>query len=269
MTNSVGLCLRVSALTHVGLRRPANEDCIAVDRRILTEPMDEPWLSVQRLDSPRACLVADGMGGHPAGEIASRAAIESMLAGLGGTQPDRTHMNALLHSANQFLFEEMARCPQWFGMGTTLAGIVAGAERLIAFNVGDSRIYRIDGEGVRQLSVDHSEAAGMGFFFSRLPARVLSQCLGGFPDSAELDPHVVELPLAEGAQYLICSDGLYDMLSDAVIAGCLDADPVGSVQKLFDAAMDEGGIDNVSIVLARIERAGRLAQGRATPGLSA
>jgi PPM family protein phosphatase len=255
MTNSAGLCLRVCALTHVGLRRQSNEDCIAVGRRIVSEPMDAPWLSMQTLDSPCACLVADGMGGHPAGEIASRAAIEAMLAGLPRTQPDRAGLNALLHATNQFLFEEMARCPQWFGMGTTLAGIVAGAERVVAFNVGDSRIYRVENDRVQQLSLDHSEALGMGFFFSRLPARVLSQCLGGFPDSAELDPHVIELPVAEGAQYLICSDGLYDMLSDAVIAGCLDADPVGSVQKLFDAAMDEGGIDNVSIVLARIERA--------------
>jgi serine/threonine protein phosphatase PrpC len=255
MTNSVGLCLRVTALTHVGLRRQSNEDCIAVDRRILTEPMDKPLLSVQALDSPRACLVADGMGGHPAGEIASRAAIESMLAGLPRTQPDRAGVNALLHATNRFLFDEMARCPQWFGMGTTLAGIVAGAEAVVAFNVGDSRIYRVAEDGVQQLSVDDSEAVGMGFLFSRLPARVLSQCLGGFPDSAELDPHVIELPALEGAEYLICSDGLYDMLSDAAIADCLDADPVRSVQALFEAAMDEGGIDNVSIILARIERA--------------
>ena len=254
MSQHPELSLRVAAFTHVGLRRRANEDCIAVDRRILSEPMDEPILSVQRLDPACACLVADGMGGHPAGEVASRAAIDAILAGLHGAEPDRAGVNALLHAANQFLFEEMARCPQWFGMGTTLAGILAGSHKLLAFNVGDSRIYRIDGGSLQQLSMDHSEPAGMGLFFNRLPARVLSQCLGGFPDSAEIAPHVIELPAAAGSEYLICSDGLYDMLSDAAMASCLDPDPMRSVRALFEAAMNEGGIDNISIILARLEQ---------------
>ena len=174
MTNSAGLCLRVSALTHVGLRRQSNEACIAVGRRIVSEPMDQPWLSVQPLESRCACLVADGMGGHPAGEVASRAAVEAMLSKLKEMPEDAGRMAGVLQEANAFLFAEMARCPQWYGMGTTLAGIAACRERVIAFNVGDSRIYRIESDGMRQLSVDHSEAAGMGFFFSPLPARVLS-----------------------------------------------------------------------------------------------
>jgi serine/threonine protein phosphatase PrpC len=254
MTRSASLCLRVAALTHVGLRRRSNEDCIAIGSRILTEPMDEPWLSVQKLHPSCACLVADGMGGHPAGEVASRAAIESMLSGLAHVEPEAAGLDALLRETNRFLFTEMARCPHWYGMGTTLAGIVTGPERLIAFNVGDSRIYRIEQSVVKQLSVDDSESAGIGLFFSRLPARVLSQCLGGFPDTAELEPHLVELPLVEGSRYLICSDGLHDMLSDAEISGCLDPDPARTVAALFQAAMDEGGIDNISIVVAGIER---------------
>jgi PPM family protein phosphatase len=256
MIDSASLCLRVAALTHVGLRRSSNEDCIAVGGRILTEPMDQPWLSVQKLESPCACLVADGMGGHPAGEVASRAAIESMLSGLARIEPEAAGLDALLRETNQFLFTEMARCPPWYGMGTTLAGIVTGPERLVAFNVGDSRIYRIERGAVEQVSVDDSETVDMGLLFSRLPARVLSQCLGGFPDTAEIAPHLAELPLLEGSRYLICSDGLYDMLSDAAISRCLDPDPVRTVAALFEAAMDEGGIDNISIVLAAIERGG-------------
>ena len=254
MTLPASLCLRVAALTHVGLRRRSNEDCVAIGSRILSEPMDEPWLSVQNLDPPCACLVADGMGGHPAGEVASRAAIESMLSGLADVEPQAADMDALVREANRFLFTEMARCPHWYGMGTTLAGIVTGPERVIAFNVGDSRIYRVEPGGVKQLSVDDSETVGSGMLFSRMPARVLNQCLGGFPDAAELDPHLVELPLVEGSRYLICSDGLHDMLSDADIARCLDPDPARTVATLFEAAMDEGGIDNISIVVAAIER---------------
>jgi serine/threonine protein phosphatase PrpC len=254
MPRSESLCLRVAALTHLGLRRRSNEDCIAIGSRILSEPMEAPWLSIQALEPPCACMVADGMGGHPAGEVASRAAIESMLARLGSARPAAADMDALLRETNRFLFTEMARCPHWYGMGTTLAGIVTGPDRLVAFNVGDSRIYRIDRDSVAQLSVDDSEAVGVGILFNRLPARVLSQCLGGFPDATEIAPHLMELPLHEGSRYLICSDGLYDMLSDAAIARCLDADPVRSVESLFEAAMQEGGVDNISIVLASVER---------------
>jgi serine/threonine protein phosphatase PrpC len=255
MTKSESLRLRVAALTHVGLRRRENEDCIAVGRRVLTEPMDAPWLSVQALEPPCACLVADGMGGHPAGEVASRAVVDSMLASLEHSRTDSTELRRLLREANEFLFAEMARCPQWYGMGTTLAGIVAGPQRLVAFNVGDSRIYRIDGAAVEQMSIDDSESVGAGFFLSRLPTRVLSQCLGGFPEAADIVPHLSEAPLVEGSRYLICSDGLYDMLNDAAIARCLDPNPVQTVQTLFEAAMAEGGGDNISIVLVQVERA--------------
>jgi serine/threonine protein phosphatase PrpC len=247
--------MRVAALTHVGLRRRANEDCVAVGTRIMSEPMDEPWLSVQALEPCCACLVADGMGGHPAGEVASRAAVEAMLCGLKQMPSDASGLVGVLQDANAFLFSEMARCPQWYGMGTTLAGIAACPERLIAFNVGDSRIYRVENGRVQQVSVDDCESVGMGFVFNRAPMRVLSQCLGGFPETAEISPHLVELPLIEGSQFLICSDGVYDMLSDAAISGCLDADPVRSVRAIFEAAMNEGGIDNISIVLARMESA--------------
>ena len=254
MTEPAKLCVRVAALTHVGLRRRANEDCIAVDGRILCEPMERPEVSCHRLDGPSAFAVADGMGGHPAGEVASRSAIEFLVSHLDGTGADRARVADLLRDTNRFLFEEMARCPQWYGMGTTLAGVVASAERLIAFNVGDSRVYRIEDGGLEQVSVDDSEAVNLGFLFNRVSARVLSQCLGGFPESGgEIFPHVAELALRPGSRFLVCSDGLYDMLSDSTIARCLDEDPERSVQTLFEAAMAEGGVDNISIVLGAIE----------------
>lgn len=254
MTRSATLSLRVAALTHVGLRRDSNEDCIAVGDRILSEPMDKAWVTVQTLDSTCACLVADGMGGHPAGEIASRTAIEAMLGGLARAEPEAASLQNLLRETNRFLFAEMARCPHWYGMGTTLAGIVTGHERLLAFNVGDSRIYRIEQGVVEQLSVDDSEPTGLGFAFRSPAARVLSQCLGGFPDSTEISPHLIELAVRAGNRYLICSDGLSDMLSDAAMGSCVDPDPVRTVEALFALAMDAGGIDNISIVLADIER---------------
>jgi serine/threonine protein phosphatase PrpC len=253
MLNSQPLTLQVAALTHVGLRRQSNEDCVAVNDRILRGAQPKPEGSLHPLDGTRFCLVADGMGGHPAGDVASRIAVESIVAGLAGTQPSRERVIEVLREANRGLFAEMARCPERYGMGTTVAGLVVDAQKVAAFNVGASRIYKVLEGRVEQLSVDDSEAGGLGWLlFGHAPTRVLNQCLGGFPDAIELAPHVIELPATPGSAFLLCSDGLSDMLSDEAIGACLAHDPGRSVQKLLEAALEAGGIDNISIVLARI-----------------
>lgn len=227
---------------------------MAVNDRILRESMAEPACLRHSLDAACVCLIADGMGGHPAGDVASRMAIESIVSQLAGIRPSRERLIDVLREANRSLFVEMARCPQHYGMGTTVAGIVADAQGVIVFNIGDSRIYRVYEVGVEQLSVDDSESAGLGWLlFGHAPVRVLNQCLGGFPDAAELVPHVLELPASPGSAFLVCSDGLSDMVSDEAIVECIDPEPGVSVEKLLHAALHAGGIDNVSILIARIE----------------
>jgi serine/threonine protein phosphatase PrpC len=246
--------LSVAAITHVGLRRHANEDCMAVNDRIMHESMAAPACWRHPLDRTCVCLVADGMGGHPAGDVASRMAVESIVSQLAGVKPGRERLIDVLRETNRSLFVEMARCPERYGMGTTMAGIVGDAHGLVAFNIGDSRIYRVYEAGVEQVSVDDSESAGFGWLLlGHPPVRVLNQCLGGFPDAAELAPHVLELPAQLGSGFLVCSDGLTDMVSDEAIAQCIDSDPRISVSNLLHAALDAGGIDNVSILLARVQ----------------
>jgi serine/threonine protein phosphatase PrpC len=254
MRNPPSLALTVAALTHVGLRRHANEDCMAVNDRILYDSMTEPAYWRHPLDTACVCLVADGMGGHPAGDVASRMVVESIVSQLAGGKPSRERLIDVLREANRCLFVEMARCPERYGMGTTVAGIIADAQGLVAFNIGDSRIYRLYEVGVEQVSVDDSESAGFSWLlFGHPPVRVLNQCLGGFPDAADLVPHVFELPAAPGSAFLICSDGLSDMVSDEAIVECIDPDPRLTAENLLHAALHAGGIDNVSILVAQIE----------------
>ena len=248
------LRLRSAALTHVGLRRAKNEDCIAIDTKIISESMMEPWVTLQTLDRPRICLVADGMGGHPAGDVASRLATEHMSARFAELGTDEHAIVAAIHGANRALFTQMARSPSCYGMGTTLAGVVAHANGLTLLNVGDSRIYSFHLGKLDQLSIDDSIELGTATVSSRAPARMLDQCLGGFADGSEIEPHLVHLELAEGRTFLICSDGLHDMISDRDIEACLGDDLERSVSLLFEAAMERGGIDNISVIYTRIER---------------
>lgn len=254
MTPRTTFCLQAAVLTHVGLRRMRNEDCVAFTGESLGGPMNAPRTIVQPLDNPRTCIVADGMGGHPAGDVASQLAVERLLQEIDARVRDEAGLVSAIRRTNRALFDAMERVPALYGMGTTVAGLVLHPEVILAFNVGDSRVYGIRSGELGQLSVDHTMALG-GHGMGHKAPRVLSQCLGGFLSDQTLEPHVVALPLEEGAEFLICSDGLHDMLTDADIERCLAPDLAVSVQKLFEHAMREGGIDNISIIQARVVRA--------------
>ena len=245
--------LRVAALTHVGKRRHVNEDCIAVGAQISSELMNDPSLVTLRLDEQCVCMVADGMGGHPAGDVASALAIQTLHAQSLHPRMDDDAIIAALRKANHALFEEMERTPHVTGMGTTIAGLTACETEVIAFNVGDSRVYRVRDGAIEQISTDDSEDIVTSFMMMDFPTRALNQCLGGYPGVEEITPHLIREATQPNCAYLICSDGLHDMLDDATITACLSADLEQSVRTLFECAMAEGGIDNISIILARLE----------------
>lgn len=251
MTPALPLGLQAAVLTHVGMRRTRNEDCVAIAGASIAPSMTAPKLIVQPLDIPRVCLVADGMGGHPAGDVASRLATDRLLGEIDARVRDQETLIAAIQNTNQMLFQEMKRVPALYGMGTTIAGLVVRLEGILAFNVGDSRIYRIHAGKIDQVSIDHTMEVAGTRIGNKAP-RVLSQCLGGFLTDLEVEPHVVALSLEEGAEFLICSDGLHDMLTDADIERCLAPDLAASVQTLFESAMREGGLDNISIIQARV-----------------
>jgi serine/threonine protein phosphatase PrpC len=247
--------VRATAFTHQGAVRAGNEDTIAAGDWIRRLPMAAPVVLDHEVAAPAIYLVADGMGGHAAGEVASRAVAEH-LSRRAAEATDEDALVRLLHVANAELFALMDESPVWTGMGTTVAGLVVAPSGVIVFNVGDSRVYRIAPAGLVQLSTD--DTPGPKLPDGRTAActtSIITQVLGGhgpIRPGEEIAPHVLREPLLDGARYLVCSDGLTDVLPPTEIATLVGNDDEASARALFEAAMARGGPDNISLVLLRV-----------------
>jgi PPM family protein phosphatase len=143
-------------------------------------------------------------------------------------------------------------------MGTTVAGVAVAPSGTVVFNVGDSRVYRIETGALVQLSTDDTPGPKLPDGRTAVyTSSIISQVLGGYgPDrpGERLDPHVLGEPLAERARYLICSDGLTYLLEPGAIEELLEDDDGASAEALFEAAMARGGDDNISLILLRIQQ---------------
>lgn len=248
--------LRATAFTHQGAVRPGNEDTIAIGDWIRRLPMAAPAVLEHEVSTPLICLVADGMGGHAAGEVASRTVAEHLSRRAAEATDDAATVR-LLHETNAELYALMQESPVWTGMGTTVAGLVVAPSGVLVFNVGDSRAYRIDQGGLVQLSTDDTPGPKLADGrTAAMSSNLITQSLGGAYQLAGIDPHVLSEPLEDGARYLICSDGLSDLLDRKTMEQLLEGDDVASAQALFEAAMAQGGNDNISLILLRLERRG-------------
>jgi protein phosphatase len=195
---------------------------------------------------PIVCAVADGMGGQAAGAVASRRVVQR-LVNVAPTLGDEDAVVGCLRTVNTELFAEMDRDPSTRGMGTTVAGIVFLPPHAVVFNVGDSRVYRSQDGFLRQLTVDDRPTPG---------SHRLTQALGGADDPVDVEPHVRREPLHEECRYLICSDGLTDGVDIDGLEACMVDDDVKTVERLFERAMEAGGLDNISVILVRVESGG-------------
>jgi PPM family protein phosphatase len=241
----------LAALTHRGAVRKRNEDMIAVDRNLLAGDMDKP--SVHRLAGVQHVLmIADGMGGHAQGALASRTALEMLRETPDALSNERTCKDTL-GAANDRIYDEMNVRPGTAGMGTTIVGVALGLGIIVHFNVGDSRAYRH--KRGRLVRLSHDDVPASPTHESPLrTTHLITQSLGGRLTRTLISPHVgVGPPLARGETILLCSDGLTDMVEDGEIVRVLDTepDPAASVWDLFARALRAGGRDNVSIVVVR------------------
>jgi serine/threonine protein phosphatase PrpC len=252
-SDASALALSATAFTHVGAVRTHNEDSIAVDDLVTSQSMDQPMTMQRTVLAPMVCLVADGLGGHAGGEVASRFVAEC-LAERAAEATDSDALKGLLRAVDQALFAMMRERPALHGMGTTVAGLHVAPAGLTVFNVGDSRVYRIELSGLTQLSTD--DTPGPKLPDGRTAAyttALLTQSLGGWHEPDGITPHV--LPEPAPGRWLLCSDGLTDRLSPEAIAAHIGEDDAASVSALFEAAMAAGGDDNISIVLVRLRPA--------------
>ena len=244
--------LDVAAITHRGAVRDSNEDSVLVGAWLCGHSIEEPLAVKHVLSEPLICVVADGIGGHAAGAEASRRVATTLL---GATVPGMREddVKTALEQANSEVYAAAAANPDFAGMGSTVAGIVFQPDGLIWFNVGDSRVYRYRDGFLRQLSIDDVPVGHDG----DRRTGVITRSLGGSFQYTPVVAHVEAEPLVVGWQYLLCSDGLTDMVDVNGMERILQAHPPGvAVNALFKAAMAAGRRDNISIILVSVGAGG-------------
>lgn len=241
--------IAVSALSHDGLVRDHNEDSLAVGpwTTCATTTLT-PQTLVFPIDNPLMVAVADGLGGHPGGELASTLVVQE-LSRLASWLTDEDSVRAALESSNSAVYDAADRDPARMGMGTTVAGVVLAAGNVVVFNVGDSRVYGLDEQGLTRLSVDDSPPLAPG----ETTTSIVTQTMGGNVNHTTIDPHITTLPLEPAGRYLVCSDGLTDAITEAAIASVLGQHQrMGATVELWRAAMQAGGPDNITLAVIEV-----------------
>jgi len=241
----------VFGLTDVGRRRENNQDHVLVD-------LDRGIFAI-----------ADGMGGHAAGEVASQIAIEALADTIGsgngeiGDHVERAgrELEHAVLEGNRRICESVLARGEWRGMGTTIVALRALEDRAVIGHVGDSRAYRLRGDTLTRLTDDHSwvgEQVRLGLLTEvearRHPMRnIVTRAMGNRP---EVDVELNEAELLPGDVYLLCSDGLNSMLQDDEIRQTLvdhAVDPEGACRMLVERANARGGEDNISVIVLRAQ----------------
>jgi len=225
------------------------------------------------LDELGLFVVADGMGGHSAGEIASRLAVEAIVGFIRrtfesdefswpyGIDPDLSldanRLKTAVHLANRRVFRESETHDDYSGMGTTVVSALVAGTRLIVAHVGDSRLYVRRNGALQRLTKDDSWAAtilahelGDKAAIAKHPMRnVLTNVLGA---REQTEVHLAEFELRGDELLLLCSDGLHSVVDDEQIAKVLESsdDLGGATKRLVDAALEAGSRDNVTVIVA-------------------
>ncbi len=232
--------IRAEGLTDIGRRRQSNEDSLSLDAR-------------QSL-----YVVADGVGGQPAGEIASRLVAEKLpqiVSRLAGSDaPAGDVLDRAIREVNTELLAAAAGNPAWLGMSTTVVAAWCRAGEVCIANVGDSRAYLIRDQQIEQLTEDHTVFAEQqrdGLAADEADSRmahVLTRCLGL---EEQVEVNVGSLPVKSGDRVLLCSDGLTDSLSEEVIRSIVlsSSGPGEGCRMLVELANRNGGHDNITVVL--------------------
>jgi protein phosphatase len=234
--------LRYALLSDTGRERTNNEDASLIDVDL------------------GLFVVADGMGGHAAGEIASRVAADAVLAAMHAhPRPARARDEAeillqAVYDANDAVVREATERGT-HGMGTTLSAVCVRKRQAMIANVGDSRVYLISRKGIKQLTTDHTLVMQMvdrGLITleqsrTHPEKHVLTMAIG---TPGVLEPQLLHAKVPAGGRLLLCSDGLHDLLPDDEIEErAKTADLEAAARALIDRANERGGFDNITVLL--------------------
>ncbi|MBB2946869.1 protein phosphatase [Actinoplanes lutulentus] len=229
--------VRVAALTECGAVRTDNQDAVLALGWISQAARPRVVELATDGEPPLLLAVADGLGGHNAGALASRlAAAELATRHPGWDSPEAVH--AGLIAAGETLHYTGARAAATAGMRTTVAGVLVTADAVGVFNVGDSRVYRITDGYLEQLTVDHASGRS-----------TVTQALGD-PPADPLDPFVLFTPREPG-RYLLCTDGIHGAVDERILRkACRLEDSRELVEALRSEAYAAGAPDNLSVLVA-------------------
>jgi PPM family protein phosphatase len=229
-------------LSHAGYVRDHNEDS---------------WIA----DSEnQICIVADGVGGSQAGEVASSFVTKRLYASLNNNEEEITiqSLTPLLRSINSELLDLAKSNYGYKGMGSTLVFIIKQSETILVGNIGDSRAYLLRNGALRQITKDHSVVQEMLDMNTITPQEAFDHPMKHYltmaMGNASINPDIFEMEMQDNDILMLCSDGLTDMVTDTEIESILTKEK--SIDKgliaLRDKALNNGGVDNISIILAAI-----------------
>ncbi len=245
--------VEIASASHIGKKRPHNEDSILTDKEI------------------RLFVLADGMGGYKAGEVASAIAVTTIYQVINDERPqgptdktvgDETELiRRAINQANSNIYNMAKTNRDCRGMGTTVVMGWICNDRMVIGNVGDSRVYRLRAKKLEQITKDHSliqELIDRGMYTAeeanaKMPKNLVTRALGL---DTNVDVDVYEDLVLPKDIYLLCSDGLNDMVNDEEIhltLGKYSANLAQAADKLVQLANHHGGKDNISVVLIRIK----------------
>ena len=231
--------MRVCHRTHQGLVRASNQDSLLVDASVYG--------------------VADGMGGHKGGETASRVAVQVIKNALRGKKPEQRALDIGVEAANRRIFDMARHDSALSGMGTTLTFLWEDERQVFLSHVGDSRAYLLRNGELTQITDDHSVVAELmrNGVITREMARshpyrnVITRAVGVDPT---VQADVLTHDKQPGDLWLICSDGLYNMVADEVLLHVLTSaqSDEDAAEELMRLALEGGGTDNITFVLCRV-----------------
>lgn len=242
--------MRYAAGTDKGLVRELNEDCFECVCEV-------PGI-------PATFIIADGMGGHNGGEVASREAVDFVTRQIRQTPGLFSNadqfpeiLEKLMLEANRTVYGKAAGNPDYFGMGTTLIIMILHEGKGYIAHVGDSRVYHISAQGIQRLTVDHSyiEELVRNGSLTREEAEnhpkrnVITRALGCME---ELQPDIYACEFQEGDCLVLCTDGLSNMLEDEEIQEIVESrEPKDACSVLIASANERGGEDNITVIVVK------------------
>ena len=245
--------LDISAASWTGRVRSQNEDMVLVDNQFIREDSYHTQIVLSREDRVMIA-VADGMGGHNRGDVASNDTLHNLhyffydIPSCLNISEFNEAMMGWLDSINNYIASKGRADEQYQGMGTTLVALAYYDGDFYTLNCGDSRLYRFSDGQLTQLTTDHSLNEMLG---QQKHTNIITNCIGGGCNSSYIDVVQITFDVRVGDKYLMCTDGLTDMVPDEMITELLANG--ADANALCEAAIAAGGIDNVSCSIIEIK----------------